>query len=448
MADPANPLGRFDLGFQEQVDFFRRKISLPTEKWTDIWQAAHDRSFVVAGAMKADLLDDLRRAVDKGIEQGTTLESFRDDFRQIVFNRGWTGWTGEGTTGGFNWRTKVIYETNLRTSYAAGREAQLADHGLQKLLPFRRYVHNDSVLHPRPQHLAWNGLTLPHDHPFWATHSPPNGWGCRCRVTAVAAPRKGDATKPPAGWDALDEKTGAPVGIDKGWGYAPGASVRDELRALVGAKVAKLPEPLGKALEKDMASMETPAKIAAREAAFRRLVPDYDVWVKEVRGILAKRGESDRGLSDAELVALHLYSHDRTMAHYTFINRALRGWGSGAKDDLKMLQPAIKTINVALGKLPAYTGTVKRGTTWLPDAEIAKYTAGKNVKFPEFLSTGKSKGFKGNFQYEFESKSGRDISFIANKPEEGEVLIPSGRNFHIVGVEKNGDVLTVRLKEK
>jgi len=267
MPDPQAPLGRFDLPFQEQIDFFRQKLSLPTAKWDDIWQSAHDRSFVVAGAMKADLLADLSRAVLQGIEQGTTLESFREDFRQIVFNRGWHGWTGEGSEAGFNWRTKVIYETNMRSSYAAGREAQLADPGLQQLLPYRRYIHNDSVLHPRPQHLAWNGLTLPHDHPFWKTHSPPNGWGCRCRVTAVAAPKPGDATELPAGWDAIDEKTGAPVGIDKGWGYAPGASVADELRALVEQKAGKLPAPVAADFKAEMAPViagSTDAKTGAK----------------------------------------------------------------------------------------------------------------------------------------------------------------------------------------
>ena len=37
---------------------------------------------------------------------------------------------------------------------------------------------NDS--RTRPQHLEWDGLVLPVDHPFWKTHAPPNGWGCRC----------------------------------------------------------------------------------------------------------------------------------------------------------------------------------------------------------------------------------------------------------------------------
>ena len=89
----------------------------------------------------------------------------------------WTGWTGEGTKAGEAWRTRVIYQTNLMTSYAAGRRAQLLDPDLVKRRPFWRYVHNDSVTHPRPHHKSWGDmrLTLRHDHPFWETHFPPNG---------------------------------------------------------------------------------------------------------------------------------------------------------------------------------------------------------------------------------------------------------------------------------
>lgn len=257
MANPSLQ-GGFDLPFSEQVDFFRKKLNLPTERWDDIWQSQHDRSFVVAGAMRADLLDDLRQAVDKAIATGTSLETFRKDFSQIVAKHGWTGWTGEGSQGGFNWRTRVIYETNLRSSYAAGRHAQLSDPRLAKLMPFWRYVHNDSVLHPRPLHSQWGSmrLTLPRDHAFWKTHFPPNGWGCRCRVTAVMAPKKGDATDPPDGWDEIDEKTGAPVGIDKGWAYAPGANVKGELDQLIKTKAKSLPKPLAKPFLDEMATRE------------------------------------------------------------------------------------------------------------------------------------------------------------------------------------------------
>lgn len=105
------------------------------------------------------------------------------------------------------------------------------------------------MAHPRPQHLAWNGLTLPKDAPFWRTHYPPNGWGCRCRAVGADGPASarllgGDPDKTlPAGWDAIDPKTGAPAGIDKGFGYMPGGTVADQVRSLA-SKLDRLPPEL------------------------------------------------------------------------------------------------------------------------------------------------------------------------------------------------------------
>ena len=239
--------------FQEQIDFLRRKLNLPSESWRDIQSAAHDRAFVVAGATKADLLHDLRKAVDQAVKGGSIGE-FRKNFAEIVAKHGWTGWTGEGTKAGEAWRTRVIYQTNLMTSYAAGRRAQLLDPDLVERRPFWRYVHNDSVTHPRPQHKRWGDmkLTLRHDHPFWETHFPPNGWGCKCRVVAVAAPGDGDGTEPPEGWAQTDPATGAPVGIDEGWGYAPGARADNELRSFVQDKLIEYPPAIERMLSVDV----------------------------------------------------------------------------------------------------------------------------------------------------------------------------------------------------
>jgi SPP1 gp7 family putative phage head morphogenesis protein len=226
------------LSFAEQIAFFQAKLNLPTARWDDLMRAAHDRAFVVAGAMQADLLADLREAVRKGIEEGTTLEEFRRDFRALVEKNGWTGWTGEGTAGGEAWRTKVIYETNLRSSYAAGRYQQMQ--AIKHRRPYWRYRHNDSVINPRPEHLALDGKIVHADDPFWTTHFPPNGWGCRCYVETLAPrdlERLGiDPDSLQAPEVIIDPKTGDPVGIDKGWGYAPGASVQQELADLLGAK--------------------------------------------------------------------------------------------------------------------------------------------------------------------------------------------------------------------
>ena len=222
--------------FDEQVAAFRLRLRdlIPTARWDDIAGPAHDKGFMVAGAVKADLLADLAAAVDRAISQGRTLEEFRADFRAIVKKHGWHGWTGEGSAKGEAWRTKVIWKTNISTSYAAGRWAQLKAKGFKYLV----YRHSGAE-HPRLNHLAWDGLVLPIDHPFWKTHFPPNGWGCGCSVRGamtleLARLLGGDPDKQlPEDWDATDLRTGAPPGIDRGWDHSPGRTVHDLITALV-----------------------------------------------------------------------------------------------------------------------------------------------------------------------------------------------------------------------
>ena len=261
----------FGTPFQEQIDYLLQKLRVPTERWDDIQRSAHDRAFMVAGAAKADLLKDLHDAVVQRATDGKGLKAFQKDFKAIVAKHGWTGWTGEGSKEGVAWRTKVIYQTNMAQSYAAGRYRQMTDPEYVRLRPYWRYIHREGVRHPRPQHLAWHGLTLPHDHPFWQSHYPPNGWGCGCRVAPVSK-AEGERSRaaglgdPPDGWDAIDPNTGAPVGIDKGFDYAAGAGTKASLQSLIDAKLLKLPPELADALKADVASV---SGNAAATATFR-----------------------------------------------------------------------------------------------------------------------------------------------------------------------------------
>lgn len=251
----AEPLAAtFRKPFKEQVAAFRLRLGnlVPTSRWDDISRGQHDRAFMVAGATKADLLADLAAAIDKTIVEGTSLEQFRSDFRQIVETHGWHGWTGEGTAKGEAWRTKVIYRTNLEVTRAAGRRAQHFS-GAFKYLVYR----HSGAENYRPEHLAWNGLILPIEHPFWNTHYPINGWGCMCFVrgarTLAAAIRVGGdpSVKLPANWNTLDPRTGAPLGIDKGWDYAPGASVDETIRAIAD-KAVQWPDSLVQMFMQDL----------------------------------------------------------------------------------------------------------------------------------------------------------------------------------------------------
>lgn len=247
------------LPFQEAIDFFRAKDVVPTQRGAGLMGAANDRGFHVAGAMKADLLADLHTAVDKIMAKGITLKDFERDFERIVAQRGWTGWTGENTPAGRAWRARTIYETNLQTAYQAGRWAQVQETKARR--PYLEYRHSDASIHPRPLHQSWNGLVVAVDDPWVASHWPPNGWGCKCRMYSIG-PRDlkrmgkdGPDTPPDDGVDRYTDKlTGevktVPRGIDPGWDYAPGASLADQAKQISLDKAKTLPQGIGDALIK------------------------------------------------------------------------------------------------------------------------------------------------------------------------------------------------------
>lgn len=229
--------------FEEAAAFFRDKIRLPTTAWTDIKEGMHARAFVVAGATKDDLLKDLQAAIQKGIDEGTGLAQFRKDFDEIVAKHGWD------YKGGRNWRSKVIFQTNLRTSRMAGRWEQIQ--GLKRTRPWLRYL---GVLdtHIRPDHRRWHGTVLPVDDEWWDTHYPPNGWNCRCDVQSLSKAALADfgyePSRSPPQFDPVRRKDpfgdgtlGLDRGIDPGFNYNVGKAHVGLARAIPDA-FAKAPD--------------------------------------------------------------------------------------------------------------------------------------------------------------------------------------------------------------
>jgi len=312
--------------FDAQVAAYRRRLGnlVPTARWDDLSHAEHDRAFVVAGAVKADLLADLGAAVDRAISEGTGFEAFKTSFRTIVEQHGWHGWTGEGTARGEAWRMRVIYRTNMLTSYAAGRMAQLVD-GKFKFWVYR----HGNALEPRLLHLAWNGTALPPDHPFWATHYPPNDWGCTCYVTGArteAGIRRvgGDPGKQlPDGWEGLNPKTGTPAGVGKGWDYAPGASAVDDVLAAVRAKAEVLPPQIAGDLIQSMVQSEA---FAGWFAAPRGVWPLARITTEDAAALGARTTIADLSAETARKQALvhgDLTAADYAMAQ-TVVDHATR----------------------------------------------------------------------------------------------------------------------------
>lgn len=165
------------LPFAEAIAFFRNKRNVDTDSWKDLLDIDQKAVFAVAGA-KGDLLNDLRTAVDKAIAEGTTITEFRKDFDRIVAARGWS------YKGDRDWRTNIIYTTNIRTSYAAGRWEQIQATKAKR--PYLQWRHGGS-LDPRPLHIALDRKVFAVDDPFWdAIGNPPCGYGCRCSVFSLS----------------------------------------------------------------------------------------------------------------------------------------------------------------------------------------------------------------------------------------------------------------------
>ena len=265
----------FDLPFDGAIEYFRDKVSLPTEAWDDLWGGMHGRAWVVAGATKDDLLSDLRDAVDKAISDGTTLDDFRKSFDAIVQKHGWSH------TGPAGWRSAVIFNTNLSTAYHAAHWQQMTDPDVLQVRPYFRYVESSST-EPRVEHEQWYNLVLPADDPFWATHAPPNGWGCKCGLVSVSGRELERLKKDFAGseypiqttapeityYDWVNKKTGevlkVPNGIDPGWDHNPGETawgwqLSDEVMAEWRAKG---PDAWERLTQGDWRSNGLPEKLA------------------------------------------------------------------------------------------------------------------------------------------------------------------------------------------
>ena len=178
--------------------FFRQKGMLVSQRWTDVWQAAHAKAFTVAGVLKLDVLQDIRDALDSAMANGEPFASFQQRLIPVLQAKGWWGKaidtdTGEITqtigdkglpaTLGTPRRLKTIFQTNLQSAYMAGRhQGMLASADTH---PYWQYV---AVLdfRTRDSHAAMHGKVFRYDDPIWDTHYPPNGYNCRCRVRPLS----------------------------------------------------------------------------------------------------------------------------------------------------------------------------------------------------------------------------------------------------------------------
>jgi SPP1 gp7 family putative phage head morphogenesis protein len=201
----------------EAERFLERRINTPTVNWDDLKWGEHAHAFTAAHSCEANILDDIHGLLNKAMSAGGSYQAFRDGMLDAMDKAGWYG--GNGHTKDdkdyINWRIKIIYDTNMRTAYAAARyRRQLQDADSR---PVWVYLSKLVGANRRPEHLGLHGKAFRYDDPFWDTYYPPNGWGCECSVTT-----KSESGAKRAGITVEDSETMNLPEIDPTWSYNPG----------------------------------------------------------------------------------------------------------------------------------------------------------------------------------------------------------------------------------
>ena len=350
----------------------------------------------------------VKESLDKVIAEGGTFGAWKKQMLE------------SGTLNLPRHRLDNIYRTNLQGSYMAARWDRILL--TQATRPYIMYdALNDSRV--RPAHLALDGIIRRVDDPFWTTHSPPNGYRCRCSIRSLSEHQARARSGPGKGLNnpALLED-GTPALPDKGWDYNPSDRLAGVNKALVD-KRGKSSPVLMQALD---------AKLAGMEESKLKLILGSAVY-NQARQALAVR-KIDSPLTEAEQVALYAWTLDTgNDALFRKINNSLRT-GEGIDE----LEPMIALMSSALDKLPNYEGKVYR----------AIKRGDFSGKFPKFDNnhvpfnyvmykgfTGTSKNIegtlRGNIRLNIKSLTGKDISAFSRIPAQKEILFLPDSVFYI-----------------
>jgi SPP1 gp7 family putative phage head morphogenesis protein len=162
----------------------RARSAMTQRDWEDV-----ERKF---GTKIRELLDIFSQQTGEQIDDAiniaiTEQRTARDGIR--IMQEQLTGVSGVAKPAHI---AESIYRTQTSIAYSAGQQAMLEDPALQEILWGFKYVTvGDNRV--RDEHEAWEGVTLPKDDPFWITHTPPNGWNCRCDVIEIYDEREAKA---------------------------------------------------------------------------------------------------------------------------------------------------------------------------------------------------------------------------------------------------------------
>ncbi|MFC5920859.1 phage minor head protein [Neisseria weixii] len=173
------------------LEHFKSKRILPGFSHYDVWLYQHSLAFTVAKMMDADMLAEVKQAIEQAQQNGTGFADFKKRLKPYLMAKGW--WGEQIMTDpldgvqklvqlGSTRRLKTIFSTNMQTAFAAGQWQRIQAN--KDALPYLRY-NASAAGTPRDSHKRYYGMILPVDHEIWQVVFPPNGYGCKCSVSAL-----------------------------------------------------------------------------------------------------------------------------------------------------------------------------------------------------------------------------------------------------------------------
>ena len=420
----------------------RRKVELPAEYYGHRIARARALAFSVAGMTRLDQIEHVRESLNRALEEGGTFETWKEEMLKspeaLALPRH---------------RLDNIFRTNLQSAYMAGRCRAIQAHKASR--PYLLYsAVNDS--RTRPSHAAMDGTILPVDDPWWETHTPPNGFRCRCGVISISeaeARRRGISSGPPVnaqpddGWDysvcSHGQEEGVRRAVSRRESQCGGGASFADRKALIledpvwcrNRRMRRALEMIQEALDK----WDDPERLA-REALGDR------AWRKHVRKVPSDLPGS---MTRAHGVVLRAYT-DRDLDAWPLMNalaRAIPHPGPLPFDDEGLLYRAgmlVYLMDEALGHLPASPGRYLRGvdTQGMRSRRAAFRSAhgsiGKVLVWSGYTSvmhTG-ADPYSGDVQFVVNAMTARDISRFSATGEP-EFLMPRGVTVRISASRKD-----------
>lgn len=168
--------------FEDAVELFLERSIIPPEQYYaglgDIRSRSFTASRLAAGRVRQTAYNALVDALESG--QGF------DEFARLVSE----AQIDLGIAPQSHGYLRTVFDTNVVSAYAAGRDVQLTNPAVIDEIPWRVYVAVDDA-RVRPEHLALDGKSWDaRITDEWRAYQGPNGFNCRCMTVSSGEPEK------------------------------------------------------------------------------------------------------------------------------------------------------------------------------------------------------------------------------------------------------------------